>query len=179
MAQSASQLALLFGSAWHTNSIAIMQALGHQSGGATPVGSVTPAFIGQEYYDTVGKVFYRAVALTNTDWVALAASENANDVIGVGAGYKLARGVHQQVAAVDTVATGLTTVVAVIAQFQDGPTVKQMFVSCSIGDQNGAPVAGSMYIKTWKPTSNVNDSTPTAATDFTDNLKINWIALGT
>jgi len=98
-------------------------------------------------------------------------------VQGVASGYKIARGVHTQVAAEDTVATGLATVVAVVVAFGGAPTVKQLFCSGSIGDQSAAPVAGSVLISTYKPTA-VNDVTPTAATDFTDNVKIAWIALG-
>ena len=98
---------------------------------------------------------------------------------GVAAGYRIARGQHTQAAASDTIVTGLNTVVAVIATWDSAPTVKQMFLASSIGDQAGSPAAGSILLKTFKPTSNVNDSTPTAATDFTDNLKINWLAIGT
>lgn len=96
----------------------------------------------------------------------------------VAAGYKIARGVHRQVAAADTVVTGLATVVAVIVSFDDAPTVKQLFCSGTIGDQAGTPAAGSVLIKTWKPTA-VDNVTPTAATDFTDNVDIAWIAIGT
>lgn len=96
---------------------------------------------------------------------------------GIAAGYKIARGQHTQAAASDTVATGLATVVAVVAAFDSAPTVKQLFLEASIGDQAGAPAAGSILLKTFKPTA-VNDVTPTAATDFTDNIKINWIAIG-
>lgn len=115
---------------------------------------------------------------------ALAANAGAtggfavNGVAGVAAAYKVARGVHQQAAAQDTIVSGLTTVVAVIAQWRDAPTVKQMFLAVSIGDQAGAPAAGSFYSNTYKPTA-VNDVTPTAATDFSDNLSFNWIAIGT
>lgn len=97
--------------------------------------------------------------------------------LGVAAGYKIARGVHQQAAASDTVATGLTTVVAVCVSWRDAPTVKQLFINASIGDQAGTPAAGSVLIRTYKPTA-VNDVTPTAATDFTDNLSSNWVAIG-
>jgi hypothetical protein len=97
---------------------------------------------------------------------------------GVAAGYKIARGVHTQVAASDTVVTGLATVVAVIATHGSAPTVKQLFCAGLIGDQAGTPAAGSILINTYKPTA-VNDVTPTAATDFTDNVKIAWIAIGT
>lgn len=87
-------------------------------------------------------------------------------------------GQHVQVAASDTVVTGLSTVVAVVASFDTGPTVKQEFLAASIGDQAGTPAAGSILLKTYKPTA-VNDVTPVAATDFSENLKINWIAYGT
>lgn len=97
---------------------------------------------------------------------------------GVAAGYKIARGVHTQVAASDTVVTGLATVVAVIVGFGGAPTVKQLFCAGSIGDQAGTPAAGSVLITTYKPTA-VNDVTPTAATDFTDNVKVAWVAIGT
>lgn len=97
---------------------------------------------------------------------------------GVAAGYKIARGVHTQAAASDTVVTGLATVVAVIVAFGGAPTVKQLFCAGSIGDQAGTPAAGSVLITTYKPTA-VNDVTPTAATDFTDNVKIAWVAIGT
>lgn len=93
-------------------------------------------------------------------------------VKGAAAGYKIARGVHQQAAASDTIAAGLTTVVAVIATFRDTPTAKQTYLTVSIGDQVAAPVAGSFLSKTFK-------STYAAADDFTDNLSFNWIAIGT
>jgi hypothetical protein len=99
-------------------------------------------------------------------------------VQGVAASYRIARGVHTQVAASDTVVTGLATVVAVIVGFGGAPTVKQLFCAGSIGNQSGAPAAGSILITTYKPTA-VNDVTPTAATDFTDNVKVAWIAIGT
>jgi predicted histidine transporter YuiF (NhaC family) len=108
----------------------------------------------------------------------LTQSQVALMVQGVAAGYKIARGVHTQIAASDTVVTGLAAVIAVAVGFSDAPTVKQLFCAGSIGDQAGAPAAGSILINTYKPTA-VNDVTPTAATDFTDNLEIAWLAIGT
>lgn len=96
-------------------------------------------------------------------------------VAGVAAGYKIARGMHTTVAAADTVVTGLTTVVAAVAVLDADPTTDPLFVTCSIGNQAGAPAAGSIYIKGWKPTA-VNDVTPVAATTFTK--KVAWIAVG-
>lgn len=95
---------------------------------------------------------------------------------GLAAGYKIARGVHETVAAADTVVTGLATVVAVVAVLAADPTTDPLLVSADIGNQAGAPAAGSVYIKTWKPTANDN-VTPVAATTFTK--KVNWVAIGT
>lgn len=118
-----------------------------------------------------GDIIAALVICAADDFLALVAA-------GVAAGYKIARGVHVQVAAADTIATGLATVVAAVASFRDAPNIKQLFVECSEGDQVAAPVAGSIIISTFKPTA-VNDVTPTAASDFTDNKKIGWIAIGT
>jgi len=95
-----------------------------------------------------------------------------NYAVGVAASYKVARGVHQQVAATDTIVTGLTTVVAVVVSAIQAPTAKQAFVAGTIGNQTGAPAAGSIYTKTFKDTY-------AAADDFTDNLSYAWIAIGT
>lgn len=98
-------------------------------------------------------------------------------VQGVAAGYKIARGEHTQVAASDTVVTGLATVVSVLASPRTR-TVKQLFFNASPGDQASSPAAGSILITSQKPTA-VNDVTPTAATDFTDNIVVDWVAVGT
>lgn len=94
----------------------------------------------------------------------------------VAAGYKIARGQHTTVAASDTVVTGLATVVAVIATLDSDPVDDPFMVSASIGNQSGAPAAGSILIKTWKNTGGT-DPTPVAATTF--SKKVNWIAIGT
>lgn len=126
---------------------------------------------------------------TTTDIVEVYDATNTNErkaisiadmlkpaVKGAANGYKVARGVHTTVAASDTVATGLTTVVAVIATLESDPGADPDRVSATIGDQAGAPAAGSVYVKTWKPTS-TSVTTPTAATTFTK--KVNWVAIGT
>lgn len=95
---------------------------------------------------------------------------------GVAGGYKVARGQHTTIAASDTVVTGLATVVAAIAVLESDPTSDPLHVSCAIGNQAGAPAAGSIYIKTWKPTA-ADNTAPIAATTFTK--LINWIAIGT
>jgi hypothetical protein len=93
---------------------------------------------------------------------------------GIAGGYKLARGVAA-VTGTATVVTGLTTVVAVIATPQDdldGDTLAGG--SATIGDQAGAPAAGSVILKCWKITGDA-DVTMIAA-DAAKN--INWLAIG-
>jgi hypothetical protein len=88
----------------------------------------------------------------------------------------MARGQATTVAAVDTIVTGLTTVVSVTATLDSDPVDDPEWVSASIGDQAGTPAAGSFLLKTWKNTSG-SDPTPLAATTF--SKKVNWIAIGT
>jgi hypothetical protein len=92
---------------------------------------------------------------------------------GVASGYKIARGQMTTATASDTVVTGLATVVSAIANMDDAPTVDPETATASIGDQAGAPAAGSILIKTWKTLG----GTPAAATTF--SKKVNWIAFGT
>ena len=110
-----------------------------------------------------------AVLDANKDLDALALRSR---VLGAGNNYKIARGVHVQVAQSDTIVSGLTTVVAVVISFRDAPTAKQQYAHASIGDQAGTPAAGSFLLKTLKSTLAVAD-------DFTDNIAFNWIAVGT
>lgn len=99
----------------------------------------------------------------------------ANAVVGLGQ-YKVARGVHTPTTASDTVVTGLATVVAVVATAEGPPTLTHMFTTADIGDQAGTPAAGSILIKTHKPTG-AADVTPIDAT--TPWQSVNWIAIGT
>ena len=96
-------------------------------------------------------------------------------VAGAAGGYKIARGVAA-VTGTATVVTGLATVVAVIATPADDPDgVALAAVSATIGNQAGAPAAGSVVLKAWKVTA-VDDATLIAA-DAEKN--INWVAIGT
>lgn len=97
-------------------------------------------------------------------------------IVGVAAGYKTARGVAavtNAASGVATVVTGLATVVAVIATMADDPTTTCEEVTATIGDQVGAPAAGSIIIKGWKTLG----GTPVAMTTTTVN--VNWLAIGT
>lgn len=80
------------------------------------------------------------------------------------------------VAASDTIATGLGTVVGVVATLNDAPVAGCQFVTADVGDQAGAPAAGSFLLKTWKDTA-AGDTAKIAATTF--GKKVNWIAFGT
>lgn len=93
-----------------------------------------------------------------------------------GTALKFARGQLTTATAADTVVTGLSTVVSVVACLDSDPTDNPEWVTASIGDQAGAPAAGSVILKTWQNTSG-SDPTPTAATTF--SKKVNWIAIGT
>lgn len=89
---------------------------------------------------------------------------------------RMVRGQHTTVAASDTIVTGLATVVSVVATLDSDPVDDPCLVTASIGDQAGAPAAGSILIKTWKNTGGT-DPTPAAATTF--GKKVNWVAYGT
>ena len=95
---------------------------------------------------------------------------------GVAAGYKIARGTLTPATASDTVATGLTTVVAAVASLRGAPSLTHMFNAADIGNQAGTPAAGSILIKSYKPTG-AADVTPIAAT--TPWVAVDWIAIGT
>jgi len=116
-----------------------------------------------------------AAELNILDGVTKTAAQINLLVAGVAGGYKVARGQHTTVAASDAVVTGLATVVAAIAVLDSDPSDDPFLVSCSIGDQAGAPAAGSILVKTWKHDG--TDPTPVAASTF--SKKVNWIAIGT
>jgi hypothetical protein len=92
-----------------------------------------------------------------------------------GAPLKIARGQLTTATAADTVVTGLSAVAAVVASLESDPTDIPFMVSAQIGDQAGAPAAGSIIIKSWQNTGGT-DPTPAAATAF--GKKVNWIAIG-
>ena len=96
-------------------------------------------------------------------------------VEGVAGGYKLARGVTAIGAASEDIVTGLTTVVGAVVSLVGDPSMTHMYSSVTVGDQAGAPAAGSIRVKSWKPTAS-GDVTPTAATSTFANVA--WIAIG-
>lgn len=96
-----------------------------------------------------------------------------NNVVGVGAGYKVARGVTSVTGTAD-VTTGLATVVACADNLAADSSLNDLFVSISIPTQSGG-TAGHVTIKNWKPTAS-GDVTPIASTTATSN---SWICVGT
>lgn len=107
--------------------------------------------------------------------VTIGGESQSNDVAGIAAGYKIARGVAA-VTGSATVVTGLATVVAVVATAAaDASLANGIEVTATIGDQAGSPAAGSVILKAWKPTAS-GDVTPIASAA---EVSINWIAIGT
>jgi predicted RecA/RadA family phage recombinase len=107
--------------------------------------------------------------------VAGSSDTTGNVVIGYGQGLKTICGQQTTVAAADTIITGLSKVLSVVASYETDPADANTFVSAQIGDQAGAPASGSIIIKTWK-SNDGTDVTPVAATAFAK--KVNWIAVG-
>lgn len=101
-------------------------------------------------------------------------------VAGIAAGYKIKGGqvsIDASVAATADVITGLATIVAVKVSLDSDPSDNAAVVSATIGDQAGAPAAGTFTAKVFKFTNAATDVTPTAST--TGTHKVNWIAVGT
>jgi predicted RecA/RadA family phage recombinase len=96
-------------------------------------------------------------------------------IVPEGGGGKMVMGQSTTVTASDTIVTGLGTLTSVVVSFDSDPSDDPQFVSGSIGDQAGAPAAGSFLLKTWRNTGGT-DPTPIAATTFA--RKVNWIAFG-
>lgn len=132
------------------------------------------------YWDNTNKVATNVKGTANL-FIGYAVATAANPssagrlVLQPSESKRIVFGQHATVAASDTVATGLATLTGVVATFDDDPGDDPMLVSASIGDQAGAPAAGSFLLKTWKNTGGT-DPTPAAATTFAK--KVNWIAFG-
>jgi predicted RecA/RadA family phage recombinase len=132
------------------------------------------------YWDAVASKFTKVSAGNRqVGFAALdAASGDATGSVafmGSGNDLRMVFGQQTTVAAVDTVVTGLAKVVSAVANLEDVPVLTCDRAQAVIGDQAGAPVSGSIQIKTFKPTAS-GDATPIAATTF--GKKVNWIAIG-
>lgn len=133
------------------------------------------------FWDVVAKKFTKDSTKRPIGAVAAAAagsSDTTGDVLlgdTVEGGLRYVGGQITTASASDTVVTGLAKVIACDASLDDNPSDDPMLANASLGDQNGAPAAGSILVKTWKNTGGT-DPTPLAATTFTK--KVNWWALG-
>lgn len=119
-----------------------------------------------------GTVIEAALAADQYGYFAL--GDSGPTVGVVGGGLKMAAGIHTSVDADDTVVTGLDKVIGVVAQLDSDPVDGAMHATATIGDQAGAPAAGSINIKTWKTTD--ADATLIASTTF--GKLVSWIAFG-
>lgn len=86
---------------------------------------------------------------------------------------QLASGQFTTVTATDTVVTGLPKLAAVLVSFDSDIGDNPEWVTATIGNQTGAPAAGSFTLKTWQNTTGT-DPTPVAATTFAK--VVNWVA---
>ncbi len=107
-------------------------------------------------------------------FAAAAELATEGEVLLEGPELKIVGGQHTTVAATDTIVTGLSKVLGVIATYDTDPADANTYVSATIGDQAGAPAAGSIIVKTWKQSG--TDPTPIAADAFAK--KVNWLAFG-
>lgn len=107
-------------------------------------------------------------------WVAADSADTEGKVLLGGPQVKFVTGQSTTVAASDTIVTGLTKLLGVVASYDTDPADANTYVSASIGDQAGTPAAGSFLLKTWKQSG--TDPTPIAADAF--SKKVNWIAYG-
>lgn len=130
------------------------------------------------YWDASAKNFttdssktpVRAVA-----WKAALSGDATSEIlIGEGDALRVVGGQLTTATAADTVVTGLSKVLGVVASYDSDPADANTYVSATIGDQAGTPAAGSVIIKTWKQSG--TDPTPIAADAF--SKKVNWIAFG-
>jgi len=92
-----------------------------------------------------------------------------NAIIGVAAGYKIARG-ETAVTGTADIATGLTTVVQAVACLEDDASLDAFEVSVA-----DSVTGGNIVLKVWKPTG-AADCTPIASAAATS---VRWIAVGT
>jgi hypothetical protein len=116
-----------------------------------------------------------AAELNILDGVTKNAAEINLLVQGVESGYKIARGTTAIGAASEDVVTGLTTVIGTVVSLVGDPSLTHMFSTGTVGNQTGQPAAGSIRIKSFKPTA-TGDVTPIAAADVFAN--VSWVAWG-
>lgn len=121
-----------------------------------------------------GLVYYNSGTVASATWVLITGAGFAAAVIGVAAGYKIARGVTALDGSNPTpVTTGLATVVAAVVTLEGTAAPGVGTSVLTIASTNYA--TGALAVYAWKPTSN-SDPTLIASTG-TENFE--WLAVGT
>jgi predicted RecA/RadA family phage recombinase len=138
------------------------------------------AFGDRLYWDNSAKKFTKTKSSNIAIGVAAAAAQSADTtgivlLTGQSGDFRIQAGQITTASAADTVVTGLAAVIAAVANLEDAPVIGCDRAQGVIGDQAGAPAAGSIIVRTYKPTA-TGDATPIAATTF--GRKVNWIAIG-
>lgn len=96
-------------------------------------------------------------------------------VLAAGAGKVIAFGTVTPTSAAETVVTGLSNVDFSIASLRDLGVITHDRSGADVGDQAGSPAAGSIIIRSQKPTDTTL-TTPIPAT--TPWVAVDWIAIG-
>ena len=68
MPMSKEEFERVYGYAWHVGAKEISTRHFYVENAGTPASAITPDFIGQWCFDTVGEDFYLATGLTDADW---------------------------------------------------------------------------------------------------------------
>lgn len=123
-----------------------------------------------------GNMRIGAAVLGAGDAMALSGDATGRVLLDESRSLRVAYGQMTTASASDTVVTGLSTVVSAVANMEDAPVIGAYGANAQIGNQAGAPAAGSILIASYKPTA-TGDATPIAATTF--GKKVNWMAIGT
>ena len=130
------------------------------------------------YWDAGAKKFTTDASKTPVAAVAFAAALLADTegqvLLGAGSEIRIVAGLHTTVTATDTIVTGLSKVLGAIASYETDVADPNTYVQAAVGDQAGAPAAGSIIVKSWKTTG--SDPTPVAADAFAK--KVSWLAFG-
>jgi len=92
-----------------------------QTGIVTPVGAVTPDFIGQHYVDTSANLIYQAYGLTNTDWdQTLSATDTNIPVSAKSAAYTIVAADKGKLISCDASSAAFTLTLTAAATLGDG-----------------------------------------------------------
>lgn len=102
----------------------LIDRIAHKQGAVTPVSAVTPAFVGEVYFDTVLGHFYRATGTANTDWalqgvagLSLAELQALDGILATAAELNRAADVSTRIVSVTT------STLAVTEALHDGKTL--------------------------------------------------------